>query len=163
LPKVDALVVRPACLVATVIGSAVFVVALPAALFSKSVKKAAGMTLNDVVLANSEYVKLITGDIYVHKTYNMGMVDANNCSNFYDGKIRVTSPAGKEHAKYDCSQYREYVAERVEPWSYLKFPYLKKIGWKGFVDGDDSGVYKATPLSRCNAADGMATPPEETR
>ncbi len=112
----------------------------------------------DIVLKNSDYVKLITGDIYVHKTYNMGMVDANNCSNFYDGKIRVTSPSGKEHAKYDCSQYREYVAERVEPWSYLKFPYLKKIGWKGFVDGEDSGVYKATPLSRCNAADAMATP-----
>ncbi len=113
---------------------------------------------DDVVLANSDYVKLITGDIYVHKTYNMGMVDANNCTNFYDGKVRVTSPSGKEHAKYDPSQYREYVAERVEPWSYLKFPYLKKIGWKGFVDGEDSGVYKATPLSRCNAADNMATP-----
>jgi F420-non-reducing hydrogenase large subunit len=40
----------------------------------------------------------------------------------------------------------------------LKFPYLKKVGWKGFVDGVDSGVYKATPLSRLNAADGMATP-----
>ena len=40
----------------------------------------------------------------------------------------------------------------------MKFPYLKKIGWKGFVDGEDSGVYKATPLSRCNAADAMATP-----
>jgi F420-non-reducing hydrogenase large subunit len=50
------------------------------------------------------------------------------------------------------------VAERVEPWSYLKFPYLKKVGWKGLVDGVDSGVYKATPLSRLNAADGMATP-----
>jgi hypothetical protein len=37
----DVLVVRPACLVATVVGSAAFVVALPAALFSKSVKKAA--------------------------------------------------------------------------------------------------------------------------
>jgi F420-non-reducing hydrogenase large subunit len=32
------------------------------------------------------------------------------------------------------------------------------VGWKGFVDGNDSGVYKATPLSRLNAADGMATP-----
>jgi F420-non-reducing hydrogenase large subunit len=113
---------------------------------------------DDIVLGNSEYVKLITGDIYVHKTYNMGMVDGNNCTNFYDGKIRVTSPAGKEHAKYDCAQYRDYIAERVEPWSYLKFPYLKKIGWKGLVDGEDSGVYKATPLSRCNAADAMATP-----
>lgn len=113
---------------------------------------------DDLVLANTDYVNLITSDMYVHKTYNMGMVDAQNRTNFYDGKIRVTSPGGKEHAKYDASQYREYVAEHVEPWSYLKFPYLKKIGWKGFVDGEDSGVYKATPLSRCNVADGMATP-----
>ena len=101
---------------------------------------------------------LITGDVYLHKTYNMGMVDANNCTNFYDGKVRITSPSGKEVAKYDCAEYRDYIAERVEPWSYLKFPYLKKIGWKGFVDGEDSGVYKATPLSRCNVAEGMATP-----
>jgi len=113
---------------------------------------------DDLVLKNTEYVKLITGDVYVHRTYNMGMVDANNCTNFYDGKIRVTSPSGKEHAKYDPANYRQYVAERVEPWTYLKFPYLKQVGWKGFVDGEDSGVYKATPLSRCNAADGMATP-----
>ncbi len=113
---------------------------------------------HDLVLKNTEYVKLITGDVYVHKTYNMGMVDARNCTNFYDGMIRVTGPDGKEHAKYHPSQYREYVAERVEPWSYLKFPYLKKVGWKGFVDGVDSGIYKATPLSRCNVADAMATP-----
>jgi len=32
------------------------------------------------------------------------------------------------------------------------------VGWKGFVDGKDSGVYCATPLSRLNVADGMATP-----
>ena len=37
----DILLVRPACLVATVVGSAAFVVALPAALLSKSVKKTA--------------------------------------------------------------------------------------------------------------------------
>jgi len=113
---------------------------------------------DDVVLANSEYVKVITGDLYVHKTYNMGLVDSNNCPNFYDGLVRVTGPDGKEHAKYHPSKYREYVAERVEPWSYLKFPYLKKVGWKGLVDGVDSGVYKATPLSRCNVGERMATP-----
>jgi len=112
----------------------------------------------DVVLKNSDYVKLVTGDTYLHRTYNMGTVDENNCVNFYDGKIRVVGPDGKEHAKYDAKDYREYVAERVEPYSYLKFPYLKKVGWKGFVDGVDSGVFKATPLSRLNAADGMATP-----
>jgi len=112
----------------------------------------------DVVLKNTKYVDLIKGDLYVHRTYNMGTVDENNCANFYDGKIRVTSPDGTEFAKYDPKDYQQHIAERVEPWSYLKFPYLKNVGWKGFVDGAGSGVYKATPLSRLNAAEGMATP-----
>lgn len=113
---------------------------------------------NDVVLGNSTYVDLIKHDMYAHQTYNMGTVDENNHVNFYDGKIRVVGPDGKERFKYDGKDYQEYVAERVEPWSYLKFPYLKQVGWKGLVDGIDSGVYRATPLSRLNAADGMATP-----
>jgi len=88
----------------------------------------------------------------------MGLVDDNNKVNFYDGKVRVVGPDGKELCKYAPREYLEHIAERVEPWTYLKFPYLKKVGWKGFVDGKDSGVYCATPLSRLNAADGMATP-----
>jgi F420-non-reducing hydrogenase large subunit len=88
----------------------------------------------------------------------MGTVDENNHVNFYDGMIRVVDPEGKEFVKYHARDYFKHVAERVEPWTYLKFPYLKGVGWKGFVDGMDSGVYCATPLSRLNASDGMATP-----
>jgi F420-non-reducing hydrogenase large subunit len=113
---------------------------------------------DDIVLKNSDYVKLITSDAYAHKTYNMGVVDENNCSNFYDGKIRVTDPEGGEFAKFEAKDYLDHIVEHVEPYTYLKFPYLKNVGWKGLVDGMDSGVYKATPLSRCNAADAMATP-----
>jgi F420-non-reducing hydrogenase large subunit len=112
----------------------------------------------DIVLGNKEYVDLILGDIYTHKTYYMGMVDENNRSNFYDGKMRVVDPDGVEFVKYAPEDYTKHVAEHVEPWTYLKFPYLKNVGWKGFTDGKDSGVYCCTPLSRVNAADGMATP-----
>ncbi|MCP4425686.1 MAG: Ni/Fe hydrogenase subunit alpha [Chloroflexi bacterium] len=112
----------------------------------------------DVVLANKAYVDLIVSDAFTHKTYYMGMVDQNNHVNFYDGKIRVTSPEGKQFVKYPAKDYAKHVAERVEPWSYLKFPYLKGVGWNGFTDGVDSGVYAATPLSRLNTSDGMATP-----
>jgi F420-non-reducing hydrogenase large subunit len=112
----------------------------------------------DIVLANKAYVDLILSDAFTHRTYYMGTVDNNNHVNFYDGKIRVVDPEGKEFIKYEAKDYDQHLAERVEPWTYLKFPYLKGVGWKGFVDGMDSGVYTATPQSRLNAADGMATP-----
>ena len=113
---------------------------------------------NDIVLKNQAYVDLIVSQGYTQRTYYMGLVDQNNHVNFYDGLVRVVDPDGVEFVKYAPADYTQHIAEHVEPWTYLKFPYLKKVGWKGFVDGKNSGVYCATPLSRLNAADGMATP-----
>ncbi len=112
----------------------------------------------DIVLGNKGYVDLILSDAFTERTYYMGTVDQHNHINFYDGQIRVVDPDGKEFVKYNPANYREHIAEHVEPWTYLKFPFLKGVGWKGFVDGKDSGLYCATPLSRLNAADGIATP-----
>ena len=113
---------------------------------------------DDLVLANKEYLDLITGDIYTMKSYYMGMVDSNNKVNFYEGDIRVVDPEGKEFATFKADDYLEHIAEHTEPWSYLKFPFLKKVGWKGLVEGKDSGVYRVNSLARLNVADGMATP-----
>jgi len=112
----------------------------------------------DIVLKNQAYLDLVLSDTYCHKTHSMGTVDAAMAPNFYEGKIRVVDTTGAEVVSYDPADYLDHVAERVEPWSYLKFPYLKKFGWHGFVDGQESGIYHATPLSRLNAADRMATP-----
>jgi F420-non-reducing hydrogenase large subunit len=113
---------------------------------------------DDVVLKNKEYVDLVLGDIYRHETYYMGLVDGNNKVNFYDGEVRVVTPEGKEFVKFRTGDYLQHIEEHVEPWSYVKYPYLKKVGWKGFVDGADSGVYRVAPLARLNVSDGMATP-----
>ena len=111
-----------------------------------------------LVLKNSDYLNLILSDHYTHRTHYMGMVDDRNCVNFYRGQLRVVSPEGQEVARFDPRKYADYIAERVEPWSYMKFCYLKQPGWKGFTEGAESGVYSVAPLARLNAADGMATP-----
>jgi F420-non-reducing hydrogenase large subunit len=113
---------------------------------------------HNIVLGNSKYVDLIKSDAYTLKTYYMGLVDENNKVNFYDGKVRVVNPNGAEFLKFGPKDYLSQVAEHVEEWTYVKFPYLKQVGWKGFVDGVDSGIYRVGPLGRLNASDGMATP-----
>ncbi len=121
----------------------------------------AKLTLNifdDIVLKNQDYVDLITSDPYQLDTYNMGLVDENNKVNFYDGMIRVTDQKGKEFLKFKGDEYHEHVGEHVEEWTYMKYPYLKKVGWNGMTSGPDSGIYRVGPLGRLNAAEGMATP-----
>jgi len=113
---------------------------------------------NDIVLGNKGYVDLILSDPYQLNTYNMGMVDGDNNVNFYDGDIRVTDQGGKEFDRFKAAEYLDHVSEHVEPWTYSKFTYLNKVGWKGLIDGPDSGIYRVGPLGRLNAAEGMATP-----
>ena len=126
--------------------------------FAVEFAQAALQIFDDIVLKNENYVDLILSEAYTHRTYSMGLVDDNNKVNFYDGRLRVVDPEGAEVARFHVRDYTDYIAEHVEPWSYITFPYLKKVGWKGFVDGPDSGVYRVAPLARLNASDGMATP-----
>jgi len=113
---------------------------------------------HNIVLGNTKYVDLIKSQSYVHKTYYMGLVDEHNKVNFYDGKVRVVDQNARELLKFEPKDYLEHVGEHVEQWTYAKMPFLKKVGWKGLVDGPDSGIYRVGPLGRLNASDGMATP-----
>ncbi|MCE5259411.1 MAG: Ni/Fe hydrogenase subunit alpha [Chloroflexi bacterium] len=110
------------------------------------------------VLGNARFADMVASDAYLHRTYSMGLVDAQKRLNFYDGQVRVVDQRGDELLYYPPQDYTQHITERVEPWTYAKFPYLTQIGWKGLVDGPDSGVYRATPLGRLNASLGMATP-----
>jgi F420-non-reducing hydrogenase large subunit len=109
------------------------------------------------LLADPSIKDAIEGDTYYHRTHYAGLVDEDGHVNFYDGRIRVVDPQGKEVALFEAADYLEHIAERVVPWSYLKIPYLKNVGWKGMTDGDASGVYRVNSLARLNVAEGMAT------
>lgn len=84
-------------------------------------------------------------------TAYLGMVDEDSAVNLYEGQIRLVDAQRYEVDRFDGSQYLDYIAEHVESWSYLKFPYYRRLGWPG-------GVYRVGPLGRLNAAEKMATP-----
>jgi len=110
--------------------------------------------------SRSDLRELITDHAYHHESYYMGLVDDDNAVNFYDGRVRVVDAHGDESFVFAGSDYLDYIVEHVEPWSYLKFPYLKMYNWEGTV-GDLPGMYQVGPLARLNAADSMATPTAE--
>jgi F420-non-reducing hydrogenase large subunit len=111
----------------------------------------------DIVLSNKDYVDLILNPAYTLKTHYMGLVDEEKRVNFYDGRIRVVDAEGAQLYCFLPADYLEYIAEKTESWTYLKFPYLKKVGWRGLSEDPENGIYRVAPLARANCADGMAT------
>ncbi len=113
----------------------------------------------DVVLKDPRYLDLVLSeDTYHVRTYYMGLVDGENRVSFYDGDVRIVGPDGSEYARFGAADYLQHIAEHVEPWSYMKFAFLKNVGWRGISVGSESGVARVGPLARLNAAEGMATP-----
>jgi F420-non-reducing hydrogenase large subunit len=121
--------------------------------------KTSMQVVKDVVLANKEYVDIIANpDLFYNETYHMGLVNKKNQLEFHDGKVRVVDNDRKEVDLYDGNDYLDHIAEAAEPWSYEKFPYLKKYGYHGLVPGMDNGLYRASPLSRLNTCESISTP-----
>ena len=112
----------------------------------------------DTVLKNKKHFDLVTDDSYRLRTFYMGMVDDHGKMNLYDGRLRIIDPEGGQFALFEPREYLKHLSEHVESWTYLKFPYLKNVGWKGLTEGKNSGVYRVGPLARFNVADGIATP-----
>jgi NAD-reducing hydrogenase large subunit len=87
----------------------------------------------------------------VFATGYFGLVTPEKGLELYDGNCRLIGSQGKLLEEFDGRRYLDYIAEHVEDWSYLKFPYYKKIGWP-------AGVYRVGPLGRLNVAEKIDTP-----
>jgi len=80
-----------------------------------------------------------------------GLVDEMGNLALYDGKIRFCGPKGEALGECHGEAYLDFIGEMVEPWSYLKFPFLKALGYPG-------GIYRVGPLARLNVCQGVSTP-----
>jgi F420-non-reducing hydrogenase large subunit len=110
------------------------------------------------VLENPEIRPLLDDEGYSVRTCSMALVDGKEQVAFYDGRLKVVDPAGRELQCFSPDAYGEHLAEWAEPWSTVRFTYLRDRGWQGFTEGDDSSLYRVGPLARLAVASGMATP-----
>ena len=85
---------------------------------------------------------------YFGDTRHCGLVK-DGVWDVYDGNVRIKSKDGsKIEYEYNNIEYQDVVAEHVKPYSWLKFPYIKELGYP-------DGIYRVAPLSRINVADKM--------
>ena len=82
----------------------------------------------------------------------LGMVGDDGGLEFTDGKLRLIDAEGNILLdKLQAAQFDQYFGEAVEPFSYMKFPYYKPLGYP-------DGAYRVGPLARLNIASHAGTP-----
>jgi len=82
----------------------------------------------------------------------LGLIDGKGNVEYYDGKLRLKDREGIiVEDNVAPEDYLSIIEEMVEDWTYLKFPYYKKLGYPG-------GMYRVGPLGRFNVANGCTTP-----
>lgn len=91
----------------------------------------------------------------------MGLVGPEGQWETYDGWLRFMDSAGNVLAdRLDPTHYQTFISEAVEPWSYLKFPYYRPLGYPSRTDHCrlDSGLYRVGPLARLNICSRIGMP-----
>jgi len=82
----------------------------------------------------------------------LGMVGDDGGLEFTDGTLRMIDAEGNILLdKLQAAQFDDYFGEAVEPFSYMKFPYYKPLGYP-------DGSYRVGPLARLNIASHAGTP-----
>ncbi len=84
-------------------------------------------------------------------TLYVGLVGSEGGLEHYDGKIRVMDASGNIISDMlEPGSYDDYIGEAVEPFSFLKFPYYKPMGY-------EDGIYRVGPLARLNIVNRCGT------
>lgn len=82
----------------------------------------------------------------------MGLITPQGTLEMYDGYLRMVDSLGNRvEDMRDPTEYASFIGEAVEPFSYLKSPYYKPMGYPG-------GMYRVGPLARLNIIDRPGTP-----
>jgi NAD-reducing hydrogenase large subunit len=85
-------------------------------------------------------------------SYYLGLITADGGLEMYDGNIRIVDNDGKiVKDQINPNKYAEYIGEAVEPYSFMKFPYYKPLGYP-------KGMYRVGPLARLNISSHCGTP-----
>jgi F420-non-reducing hydrogenase large subunit len=88
----------------------------------------------------------------------LGTVSDDGALNLYDGKLRLMKPDGS-YVDFAYDRYTDFISEKIEDWTYLKFPYAKAWGEGFSMDTNDpKGIYRVNSLARINVADKISTP-----
>jgi F420-non-reducing hydrogenase large subunit len=77
-----------------------------------------------------------------YRTHYMALTQGD-AINFYRGNIRIINPEGVNVAEFPAQDYMEHVEEKIYPWTYAKFAYLKALGWP-------EGIVQVGPTARIN-------------
>ena len=74
---------------------------------------------------------------------NMSLVDDDGNVDYYHGRLRIVDRNKELVAELDYHDYLDHFVEAAEEWTYMKFPYLKKLG-------REAGAIRVGPLARLN-------------
>jgi NAD-reducing hydrogenase large subunit len=87
----------------------------------------------------------------------LSLTGINGVFDIYDGSLKATDANGNIiFNNVEVSDYRDYIAEGIKNWSYMKFPFIKSLG-------AEDGWYRVGPLARINNCESIATPLAEAQ
>lgn len=82
----------------------------------------------------------------------LSIVGSDGALDLYDGRFKAIGPSGDTLVEeVEPSRYDELIHEQVKPWTYMKFPFLVRLG-------AEAGWYRAGPLARLNTCRRIPTP-----